>query len=307
MYTDIAGKKWYKGNLHTHTNRSDGSFSPEAIIALYRENGYDFLSLTDHWVRWDELREEEGFVLLPGCEYGAYTMADFNGITREVIYHITGIGFESAPALEGVADVNENEPPQKIIDEIHKAGGLAFLAHPAWSMNTINDIWALKDLDGMEIYNSGAGVMGEFTADSGYLADELLCAGRCLPLIAADDTHSCFGEEFGSFIMVQADELNRNGLMEAMRKGRFYASQKPRVDAGVCKGGIWVRCDPCREIKLHTNYWSTRRSVSGHDMRGWNFPIPPEGIGCFRIEITDMEGNRAWTSPRAIRADGKGM
>src|SRR3972149_4893317 len=37
-----------KGNLHTHTHLSDGLFSPEAVIARYRQLGYDFLAITDH-------------------------------------------------------------------------------------------------------------------------------------------------------------------------------------------------------------------------------------------------------------------
>ena len=42
-------KKFYKGNLHVHTTVSDGRKSPEEVMALYQENGYDFLALTAHW------------------------------------------------------------------------------------------------------------------------------------------------------------------------------------------------------------------------------------------------------------------
>ena len=41
-------KPFYRGNTHCHTTRSDGRRSPEEVIALYREAGYDFLALTDH-------------------------------------------------------------------------------------------------------------------------------------------------------------------------------------------------------------------------------------------------------------------
>ena len=49
MFTDAFGKIWYKGNLHTHTTNSDGAYTPEETIALYKSKGYDFLALTDHW------------------------------------------------------------------------------------------------------------------------------------------------------------------------------------------------------------------------------------------------------------------
>mgnify|MGYP000789433803 FL=1 len=68
MITDQFGKKWYKGNLHTHSTNSDGRLSPEEVIKLYREEGYDFLALTDHWFMGEE-RQEENFLLLSGAEY----------------------------------------------------------------------------------------------------------------------------------------------------------------------------------------------------------------------------------------------
>ncbi|PIU62287.1 MAG: phosphotransferase, partial [Armatimonadetes bacterium CG07_land_8_20_14_0_80_40_9] len=33
---DSSGK-WYKGNLHTHTNNSDGEVSPEEAVLWYKE------------------------------------------------------------------------------------------------------------------------------------------------------------------------------------------------------------------------------------------------------------------------------
>jgi hypothetical protein len=39
---------WFKGNLHTHTFWSDGDEFPESVVQWYKDNGYDFLALTDH-------------------------------------------------------------------------------------------------------------------------------------------------------------------------------------------------------------------------------------------------------------------
>lgn len=41
-------KKWYKGNLHTHSYWSDGDEFPEVIMDWYKSKGYQFLALTDH-------------------------------------------------------------------------------------------------------------------------------------------------------------------------------------------------------------------------------------------------------------------
>ena len=37
-----------KGALHCHTTRSDGKGTPEEVIRLHAQNGYDFMALTDH-------------------------------------------------------------------------------------------------------------------------------------------------------------------------------------------------------------------------------------------------------------------
>lgn len=54
---------WLKGNLHTHTFWSDGDEFPETVVQWYKENGYDFLALTDHNVilegeRWRNFPED---------------------------------------------------------------------------------------------------------------------------------------------------------------------------------------------------------------------------------------------------------
>ncbi len=43
---DPAG--WYRGNTHTHSLWSDGNDFPEMIVGWYKEQGYDFMALSDH-------------------------------------------------------------------------------------------------------------------------------------------------------------------------------------------------------------------------------------------------------------------
>ena len=44
-----AGKRYYKGNTHAHTTRSDGTRTPEEVMRAFRDAGYDFLVISDHW------------------------------------------------------------------------------------------------------------------------------------------------------------------------------------------------------------------------------------------------------------------
>src|SRR4051812_28632648 len=46
--------RFWRGNLHTHSNRSDGGLAPEQVIAAYKRAGYDFIELSDHFLaRYD--------------------------------------------------------------------------------------------------------------------------------------------------------------------------------------------------------------------------------------------------------------
>lgn len=56
---DIA-KKWYKGNLHTHSYWSDGDEFPEVILDWYKSNDYQFMALSDH----NTLAEDEKWITI---------------------------------------------------------------------------------------------------------------------------------------------------------------------------------------------------------------------------------------------------
>jgi len=44
----VPGKKFFKGQFHTHTFWSDGQAFPEQSVRFYKSRGYDFLGLSDH-------------------------------------------------------------------------------------------------------------------------------------------------------------------------------------------------------------------------------------------------------------------
>src|SRR3954453_15121422 len=46
---DKPGRFW-KGNLHTHSTRSDGKLTPAEVVAAYRARGDDFLAIADHFM-----------------------------------------------------------------------------------------------------------------------------------------------------------------------------------------------------------------------------------------------------------------
>ncbi|MBI3543374.1 MAG: hypothetical protein HY075_08900 [Deltaproteobacteria bacterium] len=42
----VNAQQFYRGNVHTHTTRSDGNMDPVGVIGWYKSHGYDFLAVT---------------------------------------------------------------------------------------------------------------------------------------------------------------------------------------------------------------------------------------------------------------------
>ena len=60
---EAVAKKWYKGNLHTHSFWSDGDEFPETILDWYKSHDYQFIALSDHNTismeeKWIQVRED---------------------------------------------------------------------------------------------------------------------------------------------------------------------------------------------------------------------------------------------------------
>ena len=88
-----AKGRFWRGNLHTHSTRSDGVLSPEEVCRRYKAEGYDFMALTDHFVGAfgypivDTVpMRDAGFTTILGAELHSGAMA--NG----ELWHILAVG-----------------------------------------------------------------------------------------------------------------------------------------------------------------------------------------------------------------------
>lgn len=279
---------WYKGNLHTHTTESDGRKTKEEAIKLYREAGYDFLALTDHWVE-SETMMQDGMLLLSGCEW------DTGDMVNHPIYHILGIGMEKKVALERT----NTYPAQLLIDAIHKAGGIAILAHPMWSLTDPAKVLELEGLAGAEIFNSvsDSDFCNGRRADSSLYFDLWADKGKLVPCFANDDSHFYIGEQTKSYIMVQAEELTRDAILQAIVEGNFYASQGPRFQSvEVEDGKVKVKCSDAQRVIFYSNtVWAEDRSqVLNGGQAVYEIKETDKYV---RVELIDKDGKMAWTAP----------
>ena len=62
------GTPFWKGNLHMHTTASDGRLSPAQAIACSREQGYDFVAITDHDTVACPTHTDAGMLIFSGIE-----------------------------------------------------------------------------------------------------------------------------------------------------------------------------------------------------------------------------------------------
>ena len=283
MQIDMFGKKRFKVNLHTHTSASDGHVTPEEAIEIYRQQGYDGLVLSDHWVCGKERRVGE-MLILSGAEYNTPGRDGVPGV-----FHIVGFGMTSEPALEA------GQSAQELIDGIHRAGGLAILAHPAWSLNTPEQIMALRDVDMTEIYNTVSGVHHSRRPDSSLIVDMIASQGRYYPLVADDDTHYYDSDHCRSWIMVEAEELTAESLKRAILEKKFYATQGPELRVYRDGGAIVAECSPCSEIVFHSNLVWMPRVFEGEGITEARY-TPAEDERYVRVAVMDGEGRYAWSN-----------
>ena len=302
MFTDIMGKRRLKIGLHTHTTLSDGRMTPEEMAAIYKAAGYDAVAITDHW-KYHPGGEIDGLTILSGCEYNV--CGTFGPSALMETYHIVGVGMTREPLIPheymsvpgNVNDGHIREMVRILVRAIREAGGLAILAHPAWSVNTPEQIRACGDFDGTEIYNSTSDWGMNDRPYSGIIVDQLATGGYYLPLLATDDTHHYNGDQCRGAVMVEADAVEALGSVEALRRGCFYATQGPEVHVErTSPDSIKLTCSPVSKISILSNQpWVCDRMARGEGLTSFTYRIKSSET-YIRAEVTDAEGRVGYSN-----------
>lgn len=284
MFLDLDGNRRYKIALHNHTTRSDGRVSPEEAAARYRAAGFDAMALTDHWNYHGE-DCISGLKILSGAEYN---LGDNRTDIRTM--HIVGVGMRRDP------ECKPDMEPQAVIDRINAEGGIAILAHPAWSLNRPEEAASLHGFAATEIYNTVSGVHESFRAYSGAFVDLLANQGVALPLVADDDVHYYDGsDDTRSYIMLRADSDDTGAWLEAIRRGDFYATQGPQLLVRREGRTLTVDCSPCDSIIFMSSMaWQKGRIFRGEGLTHAVYPVSEEEKWV-RVEIT-AGNDMAWSS-----------
>jgi len=296
-----APGRFFRGNLHTHSTLSDGRLAPDEVCRRYRAQGYDFISLTDHFVGLygypvadTAAFRGDGFTTVLGAELHSGAME--NG----EIWHILAVGLppDFAPAdAPDFAPVEGQESGPQLARRAREAGAFVAVAHPQWGGLTLSDALSIEAAHAVEIYNHGCAVEAA-RGDGAHLADLMLSAGRRLSLIATDDAHFATPDAFGGWVMVKATENTPGALLDALRAGHFYASQGPRLDDLRIEGDeIVVACSAAERVMVQ-GHASAALCETGRSMTHARL-----GLGKFdqspwlRVTVMDAGGRLAWSNP----------
>ena len=283
----------FKAALHNHSTTSDGFWPVETVARLFHDAGFDVFAISDHRKANDLSGIHiPGMTLLSGIEL--HPMGP-----RGILWHILALG---VPAdFPGIYETG-----REAVAAAKAADALVYVAHPNWCGLRVEEILELGEVDGIEIYNSGPRVMGRGVSDE--LWDQMLETG-CRPCraIATDDCHEWTSFALG-WTMIAARENTPDAIQEALRAGRFYATQGPDFHSIELKDGHFratfseaVSAIVVSNQGTGTCVCSPRWPMPGHEKQGTtsldvDVSTLPKG-NYVRCQITDANGRYAWTQP----------
>ncbi|MEY8880393.1 CehA/McbA family metallohydrolase [Donghicola sp. XS_ASV15] len=296
-----APGRFYRGNLHTHSNLSDGILDPQKVCRRYKAEGYDFIALTDHFIGEygytitdTKSFRDEGFSTILGTEVHSGAM------TNGELWHILAVGLpeDFAPSnTPGFSPIDDQESGAALARRCRDAGAFVAIAHPQWSGLTMEDARTNDAAHAVEIYNHGC-AMGCDRPDGWHIADLLLSEGPKLTAIATDDAHFTEPDHFGGWVMVKASDNAPESLLDALKAGHFYSSTGPELrDIELDDDVLEIRCSAATAVIVQ-GFGSAAVAKHGHSMTHAAISLDRfKNSDWLRVTVVDAAGKRAWSNP----------
>ncbi|MBA7595427.1 hypothetical protein ES703_02390 [subsurface metagenome] len=205
---------WYKGNLQSHTENSDGANTASEMMSTYRENGFHFNSITDD----DHITDSEAFTDLP--------------------YFLGIIGTElkvegDMIAIDISTLVDENQSWVEVVDNILAQGGLPIPASISWSGSpfSLENLRQCIDAGSRLIELQGGTVEEALIARETW--DTLLTEGRLVYGLMNDDAHNIDRVSRWGWNMVNSPELTKDAILQNLEEGNSYCVQGYFLRVGI--------------------------------------------------------------------------
>jgi hypothetical protein len=295
--------RFFRGNLHCHSSRSDGLLEPEQVVDAYRAAGYDFICLSDHfeeefgWRVTDTAHlREDGFTTIVGAELSSAPWE------QRDCYWVTAAGLPvdfAAPPVDDRAEA---------IRRAARGGAFVVMLHPGLNnlpLAAAEGLPALDAVHAVEVYNHNCAMAAlPDRANGSYMLDGLLEGGHKVLVNAGDDAH--FGhprDRFGGWVEAHCDRLDPEALLASMMAGRYYSTQGPSLRELIVDGDrLRVETGEAYAIALTGggDRWqrgSERHSEAGAPVTEAEFDLAPFRGSYCRVTVVDPAGRRAWSNP----------
>lgn len=234
----ITGYVVLKAAFHIHTTYSGGTCTPAQVVDLYKQKGFDVMSITDYntiigsFAGVAEAKAEGqavGMIVIGGQEIiGQFPL---NNGSNRVFKHILAL-FLTQPINPPNPDITyRTNEVQWYFDAIHNQSGIGIIAH-SWDMNdqtvtgtSVSPWWQFRNasyLDGWEIFNYG--VIGNGMTD-----DEIYnMLGRGKTAIASHDFHNA-AITTKMYNLLFCQNATEEGVKDALINQRMVVYNNGRV------------------------------------------------------------------------------
>lgn len=290
---------WLKGNLHCHSNRSDGTQTPTEVARAYADRGYDFLAISDHYEqRWGWTLTEPGdvetdLVLLRSAELSSAHWVDPFPTSDPDVYWVTAVGlpekFDARP------------PDCDPIEAAHRLGAFVGLLHPQLSRLPPERATNLPHVHAVEIYDYSS-VWYDDRPDGWPTCEAMLAAGRTVTGFASDDNHFLEPwDGFGGWIQLRS-QPEPGAIVEALKNGHYYSTQGPLIHEIETSGNqMVVTADPARAFLAQGADWRhTQQQWASTTRTTATFDVARFAGSYVRFTVIDETGRRAWTNPHWV-------
>lgn len=202
------GYSWLFGDLHVHSDASDGEFDIPTLAKMAKEKSLDFIAVTNHnnYAENFSLPKLAGLTIIPGVEWTHYQG------------HMNFLGIRQP--FGGSFIANNVEEMERIVCEAKENGAIVSVNHPKCPFCPY--LWKNeKDFQLIEIWN---GPMRKANRDALDWWTGFLRQGRRIPAVGGSDYHRA-GEpvKLGNPITaVYAKSPSVEDIMDAVKNGHSY-------------------------------------------------------------------------------------
>ncbi len=222
---------WYRGDLHAHTIHSDADWDVPDLVAAARDQGLDFVTLTDHntvsGLAEMEAYATDGFLTMGGMELTTFWgHAVCLGVHEWIDWRVTRDG----PEMAAIAERLNHDGRIYIIAHPNDQGDPyctgcrwvypGMMPGPARLVEVWNESWVGNDDQNSDKNPEGLALWYEW-----------LNRGLRMVATAGSDVHRPAGyANSPGFNVVYAEELSERGILRAIAQGHLYLSSGPTLD-----------------------------------------------------------------------------